>query len=191
MFRFLLVLLLLCGVGCSESTAPDAGSDVDASAATDSGIDAGRESDAGIDAGADGGGSDAGAETDGGRDAGTGPDAGSDAGDCTYLDLSIWISDCGDGYQYVRRWTDTGGVCPEYYTIDGMRFPTLEEALASKTCTPDCLRAPSTSVTVLRCGHRSGYIVYEDSDMSCPAVYETPDGLFESIAAWDAAAPCP
>lgn len=163
---------------------------VDGSA--DSGADGGA-ADGGSDAGADGGAADGGA-ADGGAADGGAADGGSDAGDCEYIDLDIYIVDCAEGYTYLRRWQRLGGSeaeCPDYYTLGGTRFDGLDDAIASASCDSECLRRAGTSVSLIRCGHRSGYIVYRDAEPeSCGEVYETPDGLFPSIEAWDEAAPC-
>ncbi len=126
-------------------------------------------------------------------DAGEPGDAGMDAG-CGYLDLGIFIADCASGYVYVREWSGTGefdpDLCPTYYTVGATRFDTLEAALASDSCDPECLRGAGMSVTLLRCGRRTGYIVYRDRGEDCDDAYETPDGIFPSIEAWDEAHPC-
>ncbi|MCA9604545.1 MAG: hypothetical protein KC619_03050, partial [Myxococcales bacterium] len=119
-------------------------------------------------------------------------DAGTDAGACAYLDLDLWISDCGSGHAYVRRWTDTGSAgCPDYYTVGSARYATLADALSMNGCDPDCLRAAAMSVTLLRCGVRTGYITYRDPEMDCDELLETPDGLYGSVAEWNTAHPCP
>ena len=138
---------------------------------------------------------------DAGVDAGPLPDQGAppDLGvtECGYLDLGVFIADCDGRFRYVRQWGPTGGatveMCPEYWTIDGIRaqFTAAEDALNAATCTPDCLRGAAMSVTLLRCGVRSGYIVYRDRGEDCGEVIETPDGIFSSVEAWDEAAPCP
>ena len=145
------------------------------------------------DGGASDGGSADGGSADGGpSDAAPSDDAGAvDGGSCSYLDLELWIGDCAGGYSYIRRWTDTDGVCPEYFTVGSTRYETLEEALSTSACEAECLRHPSTSVSLIRCGVRTGYIVYRDEGEDCPSLLETPDGLFESADAWDEAFPCP
>ena len=124
-------------------------------------------------------------------DAGT-PDAGGTM--CGYLDLDIYIVDCAGGYRYLRRWQPTSGdpgECPEYYTLGPMRFDTLEAALGSDSCDPNCTRGASTSVSAIRCGRRTGWIVFRDVEDDCGEVYETPDGLFASLEEWDSMHPCP
>lgn len=198
-------LFLVLVPACSET--PEGGADA---AARDVGVldapsldapaaDGASGDDAGADASAldDAGAADA-AVTDSGGTSDTGlSDAGGslDAGtSCDYLDLDIWIVSCGGRDLYARRFTVPSGAtaaCPDYFTLGTARFDTLAEALASQSCESDCLRAAGTSVSLLRCGRRTGYIVYRDPDGSCPDVYETPDGLFGSVAEWDAAFPCP
>ncbi len=200
--------LLMLG-GCGDGSTTDAGTPADAAAGMDAGVspDAGGSTDAAtpdaggsIDAGGptDAGATDAattaaGTMTDAGTDAGGPTDAGTDAGGCDYLDFDIWITDCGSAHPYVRRWTDIGGAsgCPDYFTIGGTRYATLADALASMSCDSDCLRRAAMSVTLLRCGVRTGYITFEDPEMDCDDLLETPDGLFRSREEWDAAHPCP
>lgn len=196
---FLLISLSLAG--CGDSGTTDAGSGLDAG-----GSDAGGGS-------ADAGGSDAGGADAGAADAGDGSDAGSDAAvadaaiadaaiadagpppdagpTCSYIDLDIWISDCTGGPTYVRRWNDLDGRCPDYFTVGPTRYATLMDALSMNGCDPDCLRAAATSVSLLRCGRRTGYISFEDPDMDCDPLLETPDGLYGSVEEWNAAHPCP
>ena len=180
--------------GCgSPSGSDDAGPASDSAVAVDAGVspDAGA-----LDAGSDAGTSpDAGALDDAGSDAGPADgDAGpTDAGpDCGYLD-AVWIVSCAGGPAYLRHWTSGSGpvdACPEYFTLGTERFDSLDNALSSRTCDTECLRGPSTSVSVLRCGVRTGFIVYADTGDDCPSLLETSDGLFESQADWDEAHPC-
>lgn len=155
----------------ADVTVVDAGDD---GGAMDASQDASEPSDAGDDASADAG-------DDGGRDAG-----------CMYLD-SLYYTDCETGFEAFRHFvSDTfPAECPDFYVIDGMRYDSSEEALASLRCEPSCLRTPRNSVTLLRCGRRTGYITFED-ETGCtpPLILETPDGVFESADAWDRAAPC-
>lgn len=197
-------VLSLALVGCGDvSGGEDAGGAADAGQPADAGArdaamdDAAIDDDAGpADAGArDAGGIDAGTDdagVDGGPADGGGGDAGApDGGACSYLDLGLWIGDCGGSHTYIRHWTDTGGVCPEYFTVGSARYDTLEAAMSTHSCERSCLRAASTSVSLIRCGVRTGYIVYRDEGEDCPELLETPDGLFESVEAWDDAFPCP
>lgn len=124
--------------------------------------------------------------------------------ECNYLDLDIFIVSCDGEYRYARRWvsiaeesdggTDDGGVsedCPPFYSIDGGgKFLSLPTTLLSEMCDADCARFASTSVSLIRCDVRTGYIVYVDPENDCGDVYETEDGNFPSIEAWDEAAPC-
>ena len=118
-------------------------------------------------------------------DAGPGTDAG-----CTYLDEPIIVS-CGGAFRYVRAWSAPEGdaACPRYATgTDGTRYATLSEAIAGSACDGMCVWRAATSVTLLRCGRRTGYIEFAAD--GCDPVFETPDGIFRTIAEWDAAAPC-
>ena len=174
------------GVGDRDAASPvDAASPLDAAAPVDAASTDGATEDASA--------SDAGD---------TGPDASPiDAGTpaaggtmCGYLDLDIYIVDCAGGYRYLRRWQPTSGdpgECPEYYTLGPMRFDTLEAALGSDSCDPNCTRGASTSVSAIRCGRRTGWIVFRDVEDDCGEVYETPDGLFASLEEWDSMHPCP
>lgn len=187
LFRSLLMAAFIAGVlacGSTPAGLPDNGPRDLGPVESDSGatpVDLGPE-DAGVDAGAP-------------PDQGTPPDLG--VTDCGYLDLGVFIADCDGRFRYVRQWGPTGGatveMCPEYWTIDGIRaqFRTAEAALDAGTCTPDCLRGAAMSVSLIRCGVRSGYIVYRDRGEDCGELIETPDGIFTSVEAWDEAAPCP
>ena len=201
---FALGLFLVPACSAGPTPAVDAGTrdtpPTDADVADSASVDGGSADASIVDAGAaaDASRLDGGAAIDAGRaDAGASADAGSaiDGGaTCDYLDLDIWIVSCGGRNLYARRFTVPSGAtaaCPDYFTLGSTRFDTLADALASQTCQTDCLRAASTSVTLLRCGRRTGYIVFRDAEGSCPDVYETPDGLFGSAAEWDAAFPCP
>ncbi|MEO0325019.1 MAG: hypothetical protein AAF447_18810 [Myxococcota bacterium] len=165
--------------GRDDASLPDAGDE-------DAFGDAGQEEDAGEE-------DDAGQEDDAFVDAG--PDLGRDAGpECAFLDLTIFLVPCGSGESYLRHWTPTSespASCDDYWTLGRARFPTREAALTSDGCDATCLRQPSTSVTLLRCGRRTGYIEYRDAEDDCAPLLETPDGLFESVEAWNEAAPCP
>ena len=119
------------------------------------------------------------------------PDSGAE---CSYLDLSIWIVGCDGGYRYLREWTEIGGAspreCPPYYTLGPDRFEDLESALESDACDDACLAAAATSVSYIRCGRRSGYIIYRSEGRDCPELYEFSEGIFESFEAYDEAHPC-
>lgn len=176
-----------CGGG---DGAGDAGARLDAPRASDAASDDAGASDAArsddasaMDAsGADDAGPASDAPT---SDAGPSPDTG-----CTYLD-EPYIVYCVDTYEYVRAWTSIDGPsCPPYATgTDGARYDTLPEAIAGSACEDACVWRAGTSVSLVRCGHRSGYIEFVAD--GCASVFETPDGIFQSIEAWDAAFPCP
>jgi len=161
-----------CGGGSDDPTSdagPDDGGRTDSGAAED---DAGSAADLGAD-----------------EDLGSASDLGAeDAGaECTFLDDPM-IASCSGGYTYIRRWFATEGDCPDYWTIGGIRFETEELALASRDCTPECTRRAGTSVSLIRCGVRTGYIVYDDPD--CDEAVETPDGIFPTVEDWNEAHPC-
>lgn len=121
-----------------------------------------------------------------------GPDAGppTDTG-CTYLDEPLIVY-CVDAYDYVRNWTAIEGAeaCPPYATgTDGERYATVAEAIAGSSCEDSCVWRAAMSVSLLRCGRRTGYIEFRAD--GCDPVIETPDGIFRSREEWDMAAPCP
>lgn len=200
--RLTSILLLALGlaIGCSDDTsAPEDAGSVDAASPTDAGSsseDAAVESDAG-DTNSDAGPADAGSDHDAGSDSDAGlvdagpGDAGSerDASTCRYID-NVFITQCMGAPAYLREWVDTGRVCEPYYTVGSARYDTFDDAVAAQECDGECLRGAGTSVTILRCGRRTGYIEYRDGEGDCPQLIETPDGLFESVAAWDEAHPC-
>ncbi len=109
---------------------------------------------------------------------------------CGYLDTEIFLVTCGSKSLFLRRWTAnaTSATCAEYWTLDGDQFSSKQLALASKTCDTKCLRAPSTSVSLMRCGIKTGYIKY--SAAGCGDLIDTPDGIFKSVEEWNAKAPC-
>lgn len=126
------------------------------------------------------------------HDAGPIADAGPaiDTG-CTYIDEPLIVY-CVDAYDYVRGWTaveDPKG-CPPYATgTDGERYDTVAEAIAGSACEDSCVWRAAMSVTLLRCGRRTGYIEFRAD--GCDSVIETPDGIFRTREEWDMAAPCP
>jgi hypothetical protein len=183
--------LSACGGG---SDGGDAGVRVDAHVA----IDAASESDAGVSLDAastdDAAASEDAASTDDASvaldapasDAGASPDTG-----CTYIDQP-YIVFCVEDYEYVREWSAIEGAaaCPPYATgTRGDRYATLAEAIAGSACEDACVWRAGRSVSLLRCGRRTGYIEYVAS--GCASLYETPDGIFRSLEEWDMAAPCP
>lgn len=199
--RFLLLPsllgLLACGGGDAE---PDAGHDaaalhdaasIDDAASTDDAhtppLDAGAApDDAARDAQVESVGDTGLADDVGPLDAAAAPDTG-----CTYLDDPLIVR-CADRYRYVRTWSAIEGSvsCPPYATgVDGARYATLEDAIAASSCDAECVWRASVSFTVLRCGHRSGYIEFRAE--GCDSVIETPDGIFASTEEWNEAAPCP
>jgi hypothetical protein len=117
------------------------------------------------------------------RDAGPRSDTGS-----TYID-EPYIVFCIETYDYVRTWSaiEGGASCPPYATgTRGERYPTLAEAIAGSTCEDACVWRAGTSVSLLRCGRRTGYIEYVAAD--CGSLFE---GIFQSIEEWERATPCP
>ena len=194
--------------GDPDSPTPDTDDADDAAASTDPDTEFDTEIDAAetADAATDEGGRDAGdadvsePDTDASTDAdaadtprdATEPDAGAE---CSYLDLSLWIVECDGGYRYLREWTEIGGAsleaCPAYYTLGSDRHESADAALASEGCNADCLAAAATSVSYIRCGRRSGYIIYRSGRPECPELYEFSEGIFESFEEYDAAHPCP
>jgi hypothetical protein len=118
-----------------------------------------------------------------------------DASACSFLDLDIAIVQCGDGYGYVRRWSDFergDEACVPYWTITGndSEFPTLEEAVNAAGCAAECQYRASVSVSLIYCGRRTGYIEYASPVESCGSLFEFPAGLYTSVEAHNAANPC-
>lgn len=160
------------------ASSDDAAAPMDAPSTDDGGVraDAPAEADAASAA------SDAGPSTD----AGPSPDTG-----CTYIDQP-YIVFCVEDYEYVREWTaiEGGAACPPYATgTRGDRYATLAEAIAGSACEDACVWRAGTSVSLLRCGRRTGYIEFVAD--GCASLYETPDGIFRSLEEWHMAAPCP
>ena len=114
---------------------------------------------------------------------------------CGYIDLVIDIIQCRATYGYLHGWTPASprDDCPAYYTIRGQRghFGSAAEAAAAANCSLDCQWSPSMSVSWLRCGRRSGYIIFETPEPTCGALYEFPEGIFPSVEAYERAHPCP
>lgn len=140
---------------------------------------------------------------DGSGDTGD-PDVGADTGDdtsddsgpdaaCDYLDLDIVIVRCGGELRYVRTFRDLADTpgCPPYVRVQGsdVEYPDTDAAFSREDCDPSCVWRAGTSVSWLRCGRRSGYIVYRAD--GCDDLYEMPEGLFQSLQEHDAAHPCP
>ncbi|MBX3271751.1 MAG: hypothetical protein KF729_15900 [Sandaracinaceae bacterium] len=204
-FSWVLFSVALAGCGGAQGGedggARDAGGTLDAGAMDGGALDASAPADAApqdaasSDAAPSDASSDAASSDAASSDAASSDAAASDGGvECDYLDFDVWITDCGAGYVYVRRFAPIdapASACPEYYTLRGVRYDDLPAALAAGGCQPECLRRAATSVTLLRCGVRTGYIVFEDAEDDCEPVYETPDGLFPSVEAWNEAHPCP
>jgi hypothetical protein len=169
----------------ADASESDADSSTDTDAIGDMSV---PDADASTDADAIGDASDAAPDPDASV-----PDVGTE---CSYLDLSIWIVDCDGGYRYLREWTDIDGAsaeeCPAVYTIMmEFAFTNARDALESDGCNPDCLAAAATSVSYLRCGRRSGYIIYRSDTSECPELYEFSEGIYESFEEYDEANPCP
>lgn len=102
------------------------------------------------------------------------------------------LVDCNAQHLYMRRWTSLANDpnCPDFWTLEGQaqQFPTQEAALQSSNCNESCIRFASTSVSLLKCGVKTGYIVYHADN--CPDVLETPDGFFSSVEEWNDKVPC-
>jgi hypothetical protein len=123
-------------------------------------------------------------------DAGT-PDAGpGDAGSCDYLDLDICILDCGT-LQYGRGFQDLQGQCPDFFRLQGNDYPDVAAAIAGEGCSAACIWKASVSVSFIdHCGRRNGYIIFRALGDGCSDLYEFSNGLFRSVADWQAVTPC-
>jgi len=110
---------------------------------------------------------------------------------CDYLDTEIFLVTCGSKNLFLRHWTAnaTGATCADFWTLDGKQFLSKQAALASKACDTKCLRAPAISVSLIRCGAKTGYIKY--SATGCGDLLDTPDGIFKSLDDWNSKTPCP
>ena len=124
-------------------------------------------------------------------------DTGADTTDpaCEFIDLDIRILICGDGYTYMRDWSDPlnlSGACVPYFTLDGdeTQYATEDEALNASGCATDCQYMPAISVSWLYCGRRSGYIIFSAASEECGDLYEMPEGIYRSIEEYEAANPC-
>jgi len=178
------------------------------------GADAGELADASelvIDSGpSDAGGSDS------GDDAGEPvPDAGAASGDggvdltcvdtaanapleCEYLDLDRVLVRCDGELTFAAGWGDyQRETCPRYWTLSGRRCGTLDAVIAESECASRCRWVAATSVSLVHCGRRTGYITFVsrlpdgEPDPECPVQYEFSDGWYESVEAWAEKNACP
>jgi hypothetical protein len=114
---------------------------------------------------------------------------------CDYLDLDIFIVQCGPEadpvFAYLRRWTDlnSNATCADYWTLRTGEYASDAEALSAQGCSTQCRWAASTSVSYLHCGVRSGYIIYTSNN--CADVYEYDDGIYRSAEDYEREHPCP
>jgi hypothetical protein len=122
-------------------------------------------------------------------------DAAEDGLGCEFMDLEWFLVRCTGGWIQLRHFMRVGGdpaLCPEYYRLGDIDYSTLEAALAAGDCAASCLYRPRTAVMFEHCGSRMEYTVYAaDDPSSCPTIYEFPDGIFYSPAAWESVHPCP
>lgn len=113
---------------------------------------------------------------------------------CDFLDLDLLIARCGNGYGYLRRWSDVNmaPACLPYWTLLGGTYTSSSAAITGAGCSDACHYRAGISVSFVdHCGRRNGYIVFTDPDpAACPDVYEFSTGLFPSQEAWARDTPC-
>jgi hypothetical protein len=136
---------------------------------------------------------DAADDVDSADGSGASTDADTGGPSCDYFELDTAIVACGDDYRYLRVFRDTieAPGCPDFVRIGASptEYPDAVAAIAGEGCSDTCIWGPATSVTWLRCGRRSGYIVFRSP--ACNDLYEMPEGIFASLEDHDAAHPCP
>jgi hypothetical protein len=113
---------------------------------------------------------------------------------CMYLDLDVRYVSCGQPamYSLLRKLEDPdlgADICPEYYTLKGMRYPTPEAAMAAQQCDTSCQYVASMSVSFLHCEQRNGYIKF--SADGCDDILEFDGGIYDSLEQWRMSHPCP
>jgi hypothetical protein len=129
-----------------------------------------------------------------GEDATEGDTGESDSGvdECGYFDADNRLVRCSGEWVYTTRWQSFVDGCEPYYTIatSEEQFTSVEEAVAAKGCETECIWSAATSVSLVRCGVRTGYIIFNALEGACDPVYEYPEGYFASPEEHAAAYPC-
>lgn len=169
-------------MGFADTGVPDLGTED--SGAEDSGVE-----DSGVE---DSGPPDTGPADTGPPDTGV-IDAGRpDAGQCDYLELTVCIVECAGANVYARALTDRNAVCPDIVRLLGNDYSDIRAAVTGEGCNSTCIYKPFQSVSFIdHCRRRNGYIVYRANDSSCQDLFEFSSGLFDSVADWQLATPCP
>ena len=112
--------------------------------------------------------------------------------ECGYFDADNRLVRCSGEWVYTTRWQSFVDGCEPYYTIatSEEQFTSVEEAVAAKGCETECIWSAATSVSLVRCGVRTGYIIFNAVEGACDPVYEYPEGYFASPEEHAAAYPC-
>jgi hypothetical protein len=112
---------------------------------------------------------------------------------CTYDVIDEKLVLCLGVYRYIERYQLGSGpnsCAPGYWTVQGTpgQHPNPTDAAAAAGCDATCIWSKATSVTLIHCGHKTGYIEFQAP--ACPAVLQYSDGYYPSPAAYSAAHPC-
>jgi len=131
--------------------------------------------------------------SDAGKDASPADTSDAVADACGYVDVNDVVVKCGDKYTMLGYFdvVPSSATCPPYWAFAGKSgYATKEEAIAAAGCSASCIYQFSTSVTRLYCSKKTGYEVLK-AGKGCADLYRFAEGYFDSVAAHDAAFPCP
>lgn len=226
---WLILALGACSGGSKDGSDKDGGTEGTDNTESDADADGDSDSDADVDADVDADG-DTDADTDSDQDSDT-DSSGDPLGlytpdpSCSYWQWELYAASCEGVYELMWLWTeaydpndtgDSGGAydtgmsapsdktpdCPDYYTLDGNTWETVDYALAGSDCTTECVWRANTAGSFLHCGEKGGYEQFDDGaegqtgSNNCPDLYLVthplfPEGWWPSLEEFTAANACP
>jgi hypothetical protein len=123
-------------------------------------------------------------------DAALPPDA---DGGCSPVEIDNALVRCDGSFRMVSFFQDTvdRSACADFVQVAGSpdRWPDVDAAVAALNCEAECRWVMAMSVSLVRCGRRTGYIEFRSE--TCGSVFEFAEGLYPSVEAWEEANPCP